>query len=110
MKPTSPTATGSGDNDGGAISSSFTLISALSACFPFPFRVALTFPLGALEELSARLCAELEREIEGVSESTAIARGSESGIDCVDDSATIPSEAGASEGEGTAVILRAEAR
>jgi hypothetical protein len=102
----------SGDNEGGAISSSFTLIKALSTSFPFPlsFRVPLVFPLGALGKPSSRLAAEFDRDIDGRSGSRGIVRGSKSIIDCIDDTAVIPSGAETSGTSGAVVILRAEAR
>ena len=107
---TAAVAKGSGDNDGGAISSSFTRTIAFSACFPFPLRVPFVFPLLVLDELSPRFWAEFEREREGDSRSMGIAKGSESGMVNTDDSARIPSVTRVSEGEGTAFRLRAEAR
>jgi hypothetical protein len=109
---TGPAATGSGDNDGTSCSSSFTLIKLLSTSFPFPlsFRVPFAFPFEVPDMLSSKLIPEFDRDIDGASESTAITRGSESGIDCIDIAAVIPSGTRGSDVEGAVFILRAEAR
>jgi hypothetical protein len=60
--------------------------------------------------LSSRLKPEFDRDIDGASESTGMARGSESGINCIDDAAAIPPGTIGSDTGGAAFILRAEAR
>lgn len=52
---------------------------------------------------------ELERDNDGASESMGMANVSKSGIDCIDDTAAIPSESNGSDG-GAPFMFRAEAR
>jgi hypothetical protein len=60
--------------------------------------------------LSSKLIPEFDRDIDGASESTAMARRSESGTDCIDNAAATPSGTRESDAEGAEFILRAEAR